>query len=328
MFLTFYASVSKATSSSYSDDSQCRGVSEHDKVIGTADVILVGSGPGGAGFLHRLLRLKPDLSVIWIEKGQDFKIYNWPEQLNDVASAVLTNVPRKNLKHLSGKAWNTFGGGDSGNSGGANLLLSDIPYYPVDVVALRNHSIIPPTNTSERWAKAFSNTGFKEGPPFHVKLNDAKRISQPSSLQTEDGKDRLLLAEDLRYSTEFRNVDYAHARVASVIRKGNKGRALGVRGVRIDYAQNEYGGCVAWKATLAVVLAGGVFNTFDLLIETGIGPQDYLGVRDVPKDWWTPNEDVGKEVGEEHPIVFVSAEPEATDPFGAQPRLVGEDKYG
>lgn len=327
LFLAFCASVSKAKSS-YIDDPLCRGLTEHDKVIGTADVILVGSGPGGAGFLHRLLRLKPNLSVIWIEKGQDFKAYNWPEQINDVDAAVLTNVPRKNLKHLSGRAWNTFGGGDSSNSGGANVLLSDMPYVPVDVFALRNHSIIPPTKTSERWTKAFTNTGFEEGPPFPVKLNDTKCISQPSSLRTKDGKDRLLLAENLRYASEFLNVNYAHARVASVIREGNKGRALGVRGVRIDYAQNEYGGCVAWEATMAVVLAGGVFNTFDLLIESGIGPQEYLGVRDVPEDWWTPNEDVGKEVGDEHAIVFLSAEPEAADPFGAQPRLVAADKYG
>ena len=101
-----------------------------------------------------------------------------------------------------------------------------------------------------------------------------------------------------------------------------------VRGVPINHAQDEYGGCVAWKANLAVVLAGGVFNTFDLLVETGIGPEKYLKVREVPEDWWTPNEDVGQGVGDEHSVVFVGAEPETADPYGAQPTLIAEDTHG
>lgn len=325
LFLALFAAVANGN-----NDPQCRGITGDNgsHVIGTADVVLIGSGPAGAGFLHRLVRIRPDLSVIWIEKGQDFKALNWPEQITDVDVEVLTNIPRKKLKHIAGKAWNNFGGGDAANSGGANYLVSDEPYDPVDVFELRNHSIIPPTKTSERWVKAFESTGFKEGPPPPIKTDDKDIVSQPSSLRTEDGRNRLLLADDLRYSTENRKVTYAHARAASVIREGNTGRAIGVRGVRIDHAQDEYGGCVAWKANLAVVLAGGVFNTFDLLVETGIGPEKYLKVREVPEDWWTPNEDVGKGVGDEHSVVFVGAEPETADPYGAQPRLIAEDTNG
>jgi len=325
LFLALFASAANG------NDPQCRGITGDDgsHVIGTADVVLIGSGPAGAGFLHRLVRIRPDLSVIWIEKGQDFKARNWPEQITDVdAEEILTNIPRKKLTHIAGKAWNNFGGGDAANSGGANYLVSDEPYDPMDVFELRNHSIIPPTETSERWVKAFESTGFKEGPPAPIKKDDKDIVSQPSSLRTEDGRNRLLLADDLRYSTEHRKVAYAHARAASVIREGNTGRAIGVRGVRINHAQDEYGGCVAWKANLAVVLAGGVFNTFDLLVETGIGPEKYLKVREVPEDWWTPNEDVGKGVGDEHSVVFVGAEPETADPYGAQPRLIAEDIHG
>ena len=95
---------------------------------------------------------------------------------------------------------------------------------------------------------------------------------QPSSLRTEDGRNRLLLANGLRYATEGCKVTYAHARAASVIRD-ETGRVVGVRGVRIDNAQSEYGGCVARKASKAVVLAGGMFNSFDLLVESDIGPR-------------------------------------------------------
>jgi hypothetical protein len=65
-------------------DPQCRGVTSVDDdgvEVFTADVVLVGSGPAGAGFLHRLVRLRPDISVIWVEKGMDFKAINWPEDI-------------------------------------------------------------------------------------------------------------------------------------------------------------------------------------------------------------------------------------------------------
>lgn len=215
-------------------------------------------------------------------------------------------MPRKKLKHIAGKAWNNFGGGDAANSGGANYLVSAEPYPPVDVFELRNHSIIPATETSDRWAKAFEATGFQVGElPVPIKKDDKDYASLPSSLRTEDGRGRLLLADDLRYATVNRNVQYVHGRAASVIREfegDNTSRAVGVRGVRVDADQTEYGGCVVWKANLAVVLSGGIFNTFDLLVETGIGQSKHLETRNVPKDWWTPNEDVGTEVGDEHAV--------------------------
>ena len=66
------------------------------------DVILVGSGPGGAGFLHRFVRLRPDLSVIWIEKGRDFKALNWPDDIAAVNKEVLEAFPRKAMTWISG----------------------------------------------------------------------------------------------------------------------------------------------------------------------------------------------------------------------------------
>lgn len=329
--LVLALSVASAEKRNNLIDPQCRGVTGNDDdgkfETFTADVVLVGSGPAGAGFLHRLVRLRPDLSVLWIEKGLDFKAINWPEDIvDDTDTSVLTNIPRRKLNHIAAKAWNNFGGGDAANSGGANYLVSDEPYPPVDVFALRNHSIIPATETSDRWTKAFEATHFKETPPPPIKLDNKDVVSLPSSLRTQDGRNRLLLADDLRYNTVNRNVRYVHGRAASVIRVDGNSRAIGVRGVRLDNKQNEYGGCVAWKANLAVVLSGGIFNTFDLLVETGIGQKKHLEAREIPRDWWTPNENVGKGVGDEHAVVYVGVEPEVADPFGAQPRLIAEDK--
>eukprot|EP00566_Odontella_aurita_P006061 CAMPEP_0113559698 /NCGR_PEP_ID=MMETSP0015_2-20120614/19036_1 /TAXON_ID=2838 /ORGANISM="Odontella" /LENGTH=572 /DNA_ID=CAMNT_0000461353 /DNA_START=50 /DNA_END=1765 /DNA_ORIENTATION=- /assembly_acc=CAM_ASM_000160 len=326
------SSTTAETAEKQNYESQCQGVTGDDDdgiETFTADVVLVGSGPAGAGFLHRLVRLRPDLSVIWIEKGLDFKAINWPlDIIEDTDTDVLTEVPRKKLTHISGKAWNNFGGGDAANSGGANYLVSAEPYPPLDVFALRNNSIIPGTETSDRWTKAFETTGFEKGPPPSIKKDDKDLVSLPSSLRSEDGRSRLLLADDLRYSTVNRNIRYVHGRAASVIRVDEGSRAIGVRGVRLDNKQNEYGGCVAWKANLAVVLSGGIFNTFDLLVETGIGQKKHLETRKVPIDWWTPNENVGTQVGDEHAVVYVGVEPEAADPFGAQPRLIAEDLDG
>jgi len=106
-----------AEAASEPPDEVCRSITSNDEPIATADVVLVGSGPGGAGFLHRFVRQRPDLSVIWIEKGRDFKALNWPEDIAKVNKEVLTAFPRKAMTWITGYGWNNFGGGDAGNSG-------------------------------------------------------------------------------------------------------------------------------------------------------------------------------------------------------------------
>jgi len=310
--------------------------------IATADIIVIGSGPGGTGFLYRFIRQKPNMTVLWIEKGRDFLATNWPKDIADVDGAVLTPIPRTNKK-LEGYAWNNFGGGDAGNSGGPNYNGLELeradqrstPYQPVDVVKLRNNSLIPLTPTWERWVTAFEQAGYENEGPIYSRQTDVKRVGQMSSLRTPDGRGRLLLANDLRYSDE-NNIDYVHARVTSIIHEkvvDEQGRvslhASGVRGVRVAQDdQGEYGGCVTWRANIAVVLAGGVFNSFDLLVESGLGPEEALDVRGVPEDWRFPNEQVGKGVGDEFPSVFLSVEPDAQDQFGAEARLVADTPDG
>jgi hypothetical protein len=274
------------------------------------------------------------MTVLWIEKGPDVLARRWPQDLDKKAnSAVLTPIPRTNMWWLEGYAWSNFGGGDATNSGGPNYLglqrPKQEPYRPVDVYKLRNNSIIPPTATSSRWIKAFNESKFEEvlednGQPGPLKTRQGSRnrVGLLSSLRTPDGRERLLLANDLRYSDNHK-VTYVHARVTSIIHDNH--RATGVRGVRIDGDQGEYGGCVTWHASKAVVLAGGVFNSFDLLVESGIGPEEFLEVREIPEQWRLPNELVGKKVGDEHVSVFLSVEPEKQNQYGAEARLVAEN---
>lgn len=312
----------------------CRDNSLTEKeAIAVADIIVIGSGVGGAGFLYRFIQIRPNMTVLWIEKGRDFLARNWPKDILDINAEVLSPIPRLNKK-LRGYAWNNFGGGDAGNSGGPNYLGLQRPlqgpYEPVDVLSLRNNSIIPNTTTTKRWIEAFSEAGYNYNGPIYSRQSSKGNgtVGLVSSLRTPDGRERLLLANDIRYSND-NNVTYVHARVTSIIHekdpsKEEQLRVTGVRGVRIAGDQSEYGGCVTWKANKAVILAGGVFNDFDILVESGLGPQEALDIREVPQEWRYPNEQVGEGIGDEFPMVYVSVEPEKQDQFGAEPRLAAE----
>ena len=70
-----------------------------DESLGTqeplaiADIIVIGSGPGGVGFLYRFVRNQPNMTVLWIEKGKDFLARNWPGDIRKNRD-VLTPIPR------------------------------------------------------------------------------------------------------------------------------------------------------------------------------------------------------------------------------------------
>lgn len=100
--LLLLSSSHSAEAASEHPDEVCRSITSKDEPIATADVVLVGSGPGGAGFLYRFVRQRPDLSVIWIEKGLDFKALNWPEDIAAVNKEVLTAFPRKAMTWITG----------------------------------------------------------------------------------------------------------------------------------------------------------------------------------------------------------------------------------
>lgn len=65
-------------------------------------------------------------------------------------------------------------------------------------------------------------------------------------------------------------------------------------------------------------------NSFDLMVESGIGPKKDLGTRKVPISCCKPNDIVGKEIGDEHLVLFMYL---GTDKFGSQPKLIAEETY-
>ena len=112
---------------------------------------------------------------------------------------------------LTGRAWSNFGGGDAESSGGSNVIFHDKPYDAVDVVGLRNHSITPPTESYDMWVKALEESGYKHVfPQPHVMLDDKDLVSRPSTPRTDDGRERLLLANALRYGDNYNINTHMH----------------------------------------------------------------------------------------------------------------------
>ena len=64
--------------------------------------------------------------------------------------------------------------------------------------------------------KVCTEAGFVNEGPIYSRQTNVKRVGQLSSLRTEDGRDRLLLANDLRYS-DTNHITHVHARVTSII---------------------------------------------------------------------------------------------------------------
>jgi GMC oxidoreductase len=309
----------------------CRSVDALTEPDHTADVIVIGSGPGGSGFLHKLLQETSTMTVLWLEKGPDRKVTNYPRDLVvDNIEPPVTPVQRRKMKWMQGLAWNRFGGGDAANSGGPNILgLVEQEVYAEEVFNLRNNSIVPMTRTTERWTQAFLDSGFEfvnAGPLRQRDRPLSNQVGRVSSLQTQDGRDRRVIAESVRANPQ---VSYVRARAASIVHRD--GHATGVRGVRIN-DDNSPGTstsqCVYWKANKAVVLAAGVLNSFNLLVDSGIGPEPDLQARNVPSDWWIVNEKIGANVGEELSVVYLSVEPEKQDLRGPEPGLVAQTSSG
>lgn len=93
--------------------------------LAEADVLVVGSGVGGTGFLRRFTSpsVQPNSTVLWFEKGHEsFVAKNWPDDLSKRLT-VLSPIPRKKMDWQPGLAWNAFGGGDACNSGGMQITL-------------------------------------------------------------------------------------------------------------------------------------------------------------------------------------------------------------
>ncbi len=113
--LLLYLSVSAEETNPYT----C-GQTSVVEPLAEADVLVVGSGVGGTGFLRRFISpsVQPSTTILWFEKGNEsFVAKNWPDDLSKPFT-VLSPIPRQKMTWQPGLAWNAFGGGDACNSGG------------------------------------------------------------------------------------------------------------------------------------------------------------------------------------------------------------------
>ena len=264
------------------------------------DVIIVGSGPGAAGFIYRQLMLKPDVSVCWVEEGERTDVLGWPHDLDKHIDQG--NIPDHQLTArpwLRARSWRSFGGGDAMNSGGPNILGLQVPtdsYGPVDVLQLRSNSVLPRNELGQRLVRAFvEEAAYQECSPLPCAAPNGApgAVGYPSSIympeDTPGGTRRRYVAEDLADKVSALHL---RTKVLRVIFDcaASQPRACGV------VARESTGQEVTFTAD-KVVLAAGIFGTFDVLVNSGIGPAAALETRGVSS--LVVNESVGRGIGDE-----------------------------
>lgn len=268
--------------------------------------MLVVTGPGATGFIHRLFRNQPDASVCWLEAGDRTKMLNWPHQLEE--SHQRKNFTFRNFtarQYVRNVQWKSFGGGDAMNSGGPNILNFE-PWDPFNVLSLRYNSILPPTATADRFITAFTKHGYEEKMPLK-RVENIGTVGRPSSIYTSDNQGRPMIADTLAGRVAALHLE---TEVLRVLIKNDEStlRAYGV------VAKSVATGDEQLFLGNKVVLAASVFGTFNLLVNSGVGPARALEARAINP--LVVNESVGANVGDELavPVVFVNAETPSPPP--------------
>lgn len=242
------------------------------QTVASKRIVVVGSGPGASGFLWRVLGADSTTHVTWIESGGMDKIENWPAGYlqPNVAACCLHDVTTRPFSMFVAKRWRAFGGGNALNSGGPlvvspnvareNGLEATVAKYWDGVVT---HRIPYKTDeATEHWLRFWDSQGLScvHGSYFDGRTGDC---GVTDTTFNTDGTRRILAYDvwrehsnriDLRLNTKVRSVVF-----------NEHNQAIGVEtaeGERIDGDD--------------VVLAGGVFGTYEVLLRSGVGPQAQL----------------------------------------------------
>ena len=235
------------------------------------------------------------------------------------------------------------------NSGGPNqlgLLKPEIEdqLNVGNVWKLRNQNIQPdgtnafgPTLLGERFIEAFTEdsedapgfAGFQERTPLPTEAPGALTpgsgfVGYPSSIYPSP-MGRHFLAEKLRARFSAGPAHLSLHLGTKIVRLLFEETPTGRRVIGV-VAQPRYGGEVVYRAG-KVILAAGIFGTFSLLVDSGIGPREALDTREVPTaDRVIENCHIGKEVGDEVIVtcLFVAAKDQGEPPpHGRVAPLVG-----
>ena len=233
------------------------------------------------------------------------------------------------------------------NSGGPNQLGLLKPEFEDqlnvgNVWKLRNQNIQPdgtnsfgPTPLGERFIEAFTEdappgvSGFQERTPLPTDAPGALMRSgfcgYPSSIYPSP-MGRHFLAEKLRARFSAGPARLSLHLGTKIVRLLFEETPTGRQVIGV-VAQPQYGGEVVYRAGKKIILAAGIFGTFSLLVDSGIGPPDALNTREVATaDRVIENCHIGKEVGDEVQVtcLFVAAEDQGgPPPHGRVAPLVG-----
>ena len=210
-----------------------------------------------------------------------------------------------------------------------------------NVWKLRNQNIQPdgtnsfgPTPLGERFIEAFTEdapgfAGFRERTPLPSDAPDALTpgsgfVGYPSNIYPSP-MGRHYLAEKLRARFSAGPARLSLHLGTKIVRLLFEETPTGRRVIGV-VAQPRYGGEVVYRAG-KVILAAGIFGTFSLLVDSGIGPREALDTREVPTaDRVIENCHIGKEVGDEVIVtcLFVAATDQGKPPpHGRVAPLVG-----
>ena len=261
--------------------------------------IVVGSGPGGTGFIKHALELDPVDTFIWFEEGKEENVLSWPEVYTAPGSEdYLKLTDRVTSKLLKAARWSGFGGGGMLNSGGPLTLAQStdsriqqaVEKYGSQVLEeeLQSPELTDPT--SDTWIARYKDAGYEVQAHFQTLHGTAQDFRVGYGATTFYNGTRTQVAEQVRKNPRVEL--HLRSPVHHIVFEINTTKAIGVELMNstIIYADR-------------VVLAGGVFGTYKMLINSGIGSAQDLETARV--NTIVENELVGKNIGDDSGLLFL-----------------------
>ncbi|KAL7547541.1 hypothetical protein ACHAWF_010825 [Thalassiosira exigua] len=259
--------------------------------------IVVGSGPGATGFIKQALKVSND-TFEWFEEGGEHLILEWPEDYSAPDSRdYLKYVKRTSSNIVNAVRWSGFGGGATRNSGGPLVLLPTkderiqpaVEKYGEEFLAEELQSSPAFDRTSDAWIDLYKDAGYLSEDHFLTDRYDEQpdRVGYGATTFFGNGT-RTQQAKNLLSDKRIRlNL---HSRVKRVIFEDKQ-----AVGVELVNGTKTFGD--------KVVLAAGVFGTYEILVHSGIGPKKDL--ESVGVDPVVVDETVGKKIGCDAGILFL-----------------------
>ena len=267
--------------------------------------IVVGSGPGGTGFIKRAIQhASCEDNFEWFEEGGDDVVLDWPGGYNTPGSErYIKLIDRKAGQvgeSLKAIRFTAFGGGAVMNSGSPLTLMdsdderiqSAVDQHGFSFLAeeLQSQSRVV-DEASDRLIEWYNDAGYEVESNFLTtrKAGQGNRVGYGASTILSGGT-RTQIAKTLVNDNPNRINLHLQTRVKRVI-FGPARNAIGIELMNGTMVKGD-----------RVVLAGGVFGTYELLVRSGIGSKEDLetvGVDEIVTD-----ESVGKNIGDDSGIAF------------------------